>query len=137
MPRAVLDPNVLVSALITPRGASAGLISELRAGGFELVTSRGLLSELERVLMREKFRRYVTVEEVGAYVRLVRQEGEVVDDPPTAAGASEDPGDDYLIALAGAAGAHVLVSGDRHLLSLGDRFPVLSPREFLDSLAGS
>jgi predicted nucleic acid-binding protein len=44
---------------------------------------------------------------------------------------SEDPGDDYLIALAAAERA-VLVSGDKHLLALADRIPVYSPREFID-----
>ena len=37
VPRAVLDTNVPVSALITPAGASATLLVELRAGAFELV----------------------------------------------------------------------------------------------------
>ena len=35
MPRAVLDPNVLISALISPAGPSARLLLELRAGAFD------------------------------------------------------------------------------------------------------
>jgi len=46
---------------------------------------------------------------------------------------SRDPGDDYLVALAAAARA-TLVSGDAHLLELRDAIPVLSPREFPDTL---
>ena len=64
MPRAVLDPNVLVSALISPAGPSARLLLELRAGSFELVISPNLLGELAEVLGRERFRRYVDVAEV-------------------------------------------------------------------------
>ncbi|HUP69036.1 MAG TPA: hypothetical protein VM142_04385 [Acidimicrobiales bacterium] len=43
---------------------------------------------------------------------------------------SADPKDDYLIALASASQA-VIVSGDRHLLDLGDDLPVYSPAAFL------
>ena len=43
-----------------------------------------------------------------------------------------DPGDDYLVALARAAGAHVIVTGDRHLLDLeGLRPPAIEPGAFL------
>ncbi len=52
-------------------------------------------------------------------------------------GLTADPDDDYLVALARAAGADYLVSGDRHLLELTDpEPPVLTPREFLALLEG-
>jgi putative PIN family toxin of toxin-antitoxin system len=135
VPRAVLDPNVLVSALITPAGASAQLLVELRAGAFELVVSPLLLTELSGVLRREKFRRYVTEAEVDAFVELVRAASILVDDPdPSSDPIGVDPGDEYLIALARAARVDALVSGDPHLSRLRPAIPVLSPREFLDSL---
>ena len=43
MPRAVLDTNVLVAALISGVGAPAGLLLALRIGAFELVVSLALL----------------------------------------------------------------------------------------------
>ncbi len=136
MPRAVLDPNVLVSALISPSGASAKLLVELRAGAFELVVSKLLLVELTDVLRREKFRRYVSEEEAGMFVELVRRNSTVLGDPaPTAVQLSEDPGDEYLIALARAARVDALVSGNSHLIRLRASIPVKTPREFLDSLA--
>ena len=48
---------------------------------------------------------------------------------------SEDPADDYLIALAAAERA-VLISGDRHLTVLAGRIPVRTPAEFLAELEG-
>ena len=136
MPRAVLDTNVLVSALISPGGASARLLLELRAGGFELILSPLLLAELREVLGRDKFRRYVTDEEVDAYVELIRREGVVHLDPqPSLEPMSADPDDEYLIDLARAAGADALVTGDAHLVDLRAIIPALTPAEFLETLA--
>ena len=137
MPRAVLDTNVLVSALISPGGSSAGLLLELRSGAFELVVSPTLLGELAEVLRRPKFRRYVTEAEADAYIDLILREAIVVDDPrPSATPISADPDDEYLVDLGRAAAADVLVSGDAHLLDLRGIVPVMAPAEFLASLAG-
>lgn len=135
MPRAVLDTNVLISALISPSGPSAALLLEFRAGAFELVASPTLLAELREVLGREKFRRYVTESEVASYVELIRHEATIVDDStPSARPFSPDPDDEYLVDLARAVAADALVSGDAHLLDLHDRLPVMSPAEFLATL---
>jgi putative PIN family toxin of toxin-antitoxin system len=81
VPRAVLDTNVLVSALITPDGASARLLLEFRAGAFELIVLRTLLTELRDVLGRPKFERCVSAPEVDAYVELIGRESILVEDP--------------------------------------------------------
>lgn len=137
MPRAVLDTNVLVSALISPGGPSAALVLELRDGAFELIASQALLAELREVLGREKFRRYATEAEAIAYVDLIRHEATILDDPaPGDRPLSADPDDEYLVDLARAAAADALVSGDAHLLDLRDRLPVMTPAEFLATLGG-
>jgi uncharacterized protein len=129
--RAVLDPGVLVSALIAPAGTPAKLIVAARGGHFDLIASSLLLEELESVLRRDKFRRYWKVERVAAYLQLLRGEAQIVADPeaPPPIRCS-DPKDDYLIALAHDQRA-MLVSGDRHLLDLAGTIPVFSPSEFL------
>jgi hypothetical protein len=135
VPRAVLDTNVLVSALITPLGASARLLVELRAGAFEVVVSPMLLAELRDVLARGKFRSYVTAAEADAYVELIRQESVVVDDHgPSAQSAVADPDDAYLVDLALAARVDALVSGDKRLLDLRSEVRVMTPAEFLTSI---
>ena len=135
MPRAVLDTNVLVSALITPAGASARLLVELRAGAFELVVSPALLAELREVLHRERFRRYVSVEDADAYVDAISRDAVVMDDPPAETGpVVGDPYDQFLVDLARVARVDALVSGDARVLALRGRLPVRSPAEFLESL---
>lgn len=136
MPRAVLDTNVLVSALITPHGASARLLVELRGGAFELIVSPMLLAELREVLLRPRFQRYVSPPEVDAYVELIRSLAIVRDDPEAPADPrSADPDDDFLVALAREARAGALVSGDAHLLALRPSVPAMSPAEFLATLS--
>jgi predicted nucleic acid-binding protein len=52
---------------------------------------------------------------------------------------TQDPDDDYLVALAAAAESDVLVSGDHHLTDLkrvGD-MRIVTPREFLDELGSN
>jgi len=106
-----------------------------------MVVNRQLLYELERVLLRRKFRRYVSFGEVVGYVTWLHERAETGHIPATELPRyTEDPDDDYLVALALAAGADYLVSGDQDLLDLGRISDgegriltrVLTPREFLE-----
>lgn len=131
MATAVLDPDVLVSALITPTGTPAKLLTAARGGSFELIVSRLLLAELELVLRRDKFRRYVDLDVVDEYIELLRGDAATAADPAEPPPIRcADPDDDYLIALAHSCGA-ALVSGDGGLLELAGRIPVFTPSEFL------
>lgn len=137
MRRAVLDPGVLVSALITPAGPPAKLLAEVSGGELELIAAPLLLDELEEVLGREKFRSYVDLGTVRDYLDLIRRDAVVVPDPEGSPPLrSADPDDDYLIALAYDNDA-VLVSGDRHLLDLAGEAPICSPAEFLAAAENS
>ena len=132
--RAVLDANVLVSALLSRQGSPAQLVERWLLGDFELVVSDLLLLEVERTFAASKLRDRVAVDVAGELVATLRDLAELVPDPTGSPPVhSRDPGDDYLVALAAAARA-TLVSGDTHLLELREAIPVLSPREFLDAL---
>jgi len=127
---------VLISGLISAKGAPRSLLWLWLEGSFELIVCPALLAELERVLARPKFRPYVTAAEVRAYLALLQRLSSIEPDPAVEAGLTLDPGDDYLVALVRAAGAHFLVSGDPHLTKLKQaKPPVLTPRAFLRRLA--
>lgn len=133
--RALFDANVLISGLLSRRGAPAQLLAKWLEGEFELVVTDRLLAELEATLVRPKLRRHFNEEDVRVFVELIRSLAEWIDDPDAALViSSRDPRDDYLIAAAATAHA-TLVSGDAHLLELEGSIPVLSPRAFLASLA--
>lgn len=132
--RAVLDTNVLVSAILTLPGPAAKVVRSWIGGAFELIVSPSLLQELQRVLAYPKIRKRLSAETALAYVSWLAALGTMTDDPEEPPPIhAPDPADDYLIALAGFAGAH-LVSGDKSLLSLSRRVPVLSVRRFLEML---
>ncbi len=133
--RALLDPNVLVSAAISPAGPPRQILTAWIDERFELIASPSLLDELADVLARPKFRRYITTAVATEFIDGLGTDATIVADPPELPGVSPDPDDDYLVALACGAGVDYLVSGDRHLLDLpGPDVSVLTPRQFLDLL---
>ena len=132
--RAVLDPNVVISGLISSAGAPAQVLAAIASGRIEAIVSPLLLAELERALAYPKLRRLLDEHDAQRAVAWLTDAARQVDDPASPPPVrSEDHGDDYLIALAASERA-ALVSGDRHLLALDDRIPVYSPRAFLDLL---
>lgn len=133
--RAVLDPNVVISGAISPRGAPADVLRSLARGEFELIASQALLAELERALAYPKLRPYISESDAADLLRWVADSASAVIDPESEPPVhSRDPDDDYLINLASAHRA-ALVSGDKHLLALEREIPVFSARAFLDLLA--
>jgi predicted nucleic acid-binding protein len=63
----------------------------------------------------------------------------MVDPPPLPAPVCRDPDDDKLLALARAAKADIIISGDQDLLTLGsfDDIPILNPADVLAKLTGA
>jgi putative PIN family toxin of toxin-antitoxin system len=133
--RAVLDPDVHISALLAPRGVPARVLRAWIDGAFELIASPLLLAELERALAYPKLRKRVPSEDAARFVEWLGRSATTIDDPDVAPPIrSPDVGDDYLLALAAAARA-ALVTGDGHLLSLDTDLPIYPPATFLTTIA--
>jgi len=133
--RVVVDPGVLVSAAIVPGGTARRVVEAWRDGRIEMIVSPALLAELKSVLSRDKFRRYLSQVEADQFVALLRREAELRADPPRAPRIAVDPKDDYLLALASATRADLLISGYAHLTGLTDvRPPVTTPARLVDLL---
>jgi len=134
--RVVVDPNVFISSRISDLGYPARITRAADEGRFELVLSEKLLGELSEVLMRPRFRRYATEEEIEDLLFGLREKGTFFEDVETERPVPDDPKDDYLVALTHASGADYLVSGDSHLTEAKSKVPVvvLTPRQFNELL---
>jgi len=135
--RVVVDPGVFISALIGPaESPPACVVDAWIDDRIEVLVSPELLAELRRVALRPKFRRWFDEARARELVGRIERHATVCVEPPSAAGATRDPADDYLVALARGEAAAMIVSGDRDLLEadLGD-VHVLRPAELLERLA--
>ena len=132
--RAVVDVNVLISAVLSASGSPAAVLRAGREGRFDIILSRLLLQELTRALAYPKLRQRISPNQATSLVNWLTNHGTLVEDPdrPAPVG-SRDPGDNYLLAVA-AEGRAYLVTGDQDLLVLGDDLPVLTPAQFLAQL---
>ncbi len=132
--RAVIDVNVLVSAVLSAKGPSAEILRASRDGQFELITSQMLLTELTRTLAYPRIHKRIPAEKAAAYINWIRDHGTLADDPVDSPPVgSRDPDDDYLLALAIDQRAY-LVTGDQDLLVLNARLPILTPAQFATQL---
>lgn len=137
--RAVVDTNVLVSALIKPEGTVGPVLLRLRLGHYTLLYAQPLLEELVDVLNRPRLRdKYgLSDEDIRTVLSLILLHGEeVVPQRPLAV--CRDPRDDKFLEVALAGQADVLVSGDEDLLALDpfEGLPIRPPRAFLEMLDG-
>jgi len=126
----VVDTNVFVS--IFQFGGRIGEILDLALqGAVELCTSQPLIEELRGVL-QEKF--HWSAERVDAATETLLRFCHLIETGEPLK-VCRDPDDDRVLECALAAGAKVIVSGDRDLLDLGAfrGTPIMSPRLFLDS----
>jgi putative PIN family toxin of toxin-antitoxin system len=67
----LLDTNVVISALFSPAGSAAQVVSRWEAAEFEVVVSPTLLEDLGRALQYPKVARYLKLspEEVSKFLR--------------------------------------------------------------------
>jgi len=133
-PRCVFDTNVLVSALLFDHSRPAqAFFAALHAG--EVLVSADAIVELNNVLGREKFARYVSEEERARFLHSLLREARLVEVREKVR-VCRDPKDDKFLELAVNGGADYIVSGDEDLLSLNPfrGIPILTPDKFLDAL---
>jgi len=127
--RIVLDTNVLVSGLAYPASVPGRIVGAWRQGALDVALSRYILDEMARVLPRLS-RVRLSESEIRDLVDAFMFLADIVDPEPTREAALRDPDDQPVLATFRAAQARYLVTGDKDLLVLADRYPIVTPGEF-------
>ena len=115
--RIILDTNILLSALLSPMGAPAGILDAWERKVFTLAACEELIGELREVVSRPFFRARLRAGAGELLAAGIRDFSLFCRALPAGA-AAPDPKDTYLLALAEAGDAEYLVTGDKRLLSL-------------------
>jgi putative PIN family toxin of toxin-antitoxin system len=135
---AVLDTNVLVSALLNEVGSPGKVLKAAREGRFTAASSQPLVDELHRVLGRPHIRAAFrgNQERIDDLIALSRSAIAVTGEAELRV-VERDPADNRVIEAAVAARADFIVTGDQDLLSIGEYegIRIVSPARFLAHLA--
>ena len=139
MLRVVLDTHQFVSSVLVRQGLPAQVLDAWRRREFLLITSPLIIAEIRSTLSYPRIRRKypLTDEDVERLVTLLERDALVVPGETDATGAvPADPTDETVLAYAVEGQADWIVSGDRHLLDLGEYqdIPIVTAREFLERL---
>ncbi len=118
--RVVLDTNVLISGIIFPGGPPGKIIEKWINGDFTVILSPAVLEEYFAVLLRPKFRRLGTFQELYNLLSgLTELENSIMVYPQTTVDViKEDPADNKFLDCALEGKADIILSGDHHLLNL-------------------
>jgi putative PIN family toxin of toxin-antitoxin system len=112
----VVDTNIWVSALVSPRGMAAELVEQWRKGNFTLIVSEQQITELSDVLSRSKFsdKYHISEKQVTNIVAPIIEKAERV----TIRGnitCCRDLDDNMLIEAAVRGQAKYLITGDKDI----------------------
>jgi putative PIN family toxin of toxin-antitoxin system len=116
--RVVLDTNVLVSGLAYPASIPGYIVSSWRRGGLDVVLSRFILDEIANVLPRL------------SRIQLSSSEIRDLVDSLMFLATLRDPADQQVLGTLRASGADYLITGDKDLLVLASKYPIVTPATF-------
>jgi putative PIN family toxin of toxin-antitoxin system len=116
--RVILDTNIIISALLVANSKPAELIAMWRQGKFDLLMCNEQLDELRRVTQYPKIRERLSPPLAGRLINQIKELSVSVVNLPDI-NLSEDPSDNFLLAMAIEGSADYLITGDiSHLLHL-------------------
>ena len=129
----VIDTNVILSALLSHKSVARVSLNRARKAG-EILLSVDVIEELNDVLHRPAFDRYVDEEDRINFLMLLIKEGRMIEISERVH-ECRDPKDDKFLELAINGEADYILSGDKDLLVLHPfrEIPILSPREFIET----
>jgi len=138
--RVVLDTNVLLSGIAYPASVPGKIMAAWRHGSINVLLSSYILDELRRVLPRLEHRHRLTLAEIDDLVDVLSIQAEVIEPLPGIEPDLRDIDDQpvlgTLLAALKTSGADYLITGDKDLLALAERYPIIAPAKFWATHAG-
>ena len=130
----VCDTNVLVSGVLF-NSPPRRILEQIALGKIENAISLEILAEAKDVLIRLKFD--LSSIQVMGIIETFSETFTLVAPSERVKVIANDPDDDRILEAALAGKVDLIVSGDKHLLSLGswNKIKILSPVDFLEQLS--
>lgn len=138
--RVVLDTNVLLSGIAYPASVPGKIMAAWRHGSVDVLLSAYVLDELRRVLPRLVHRHGLTSAEIEDLVDILSIQAEVIEPLPCAEPDLRDVDDlpvlGTLLAALETSGVDYLITGDKDLLVMAERYPIVTPAKFWSTHVG-
>jgi uncharacterized protein len=139
MLRVVIDTNVILSGLLSRKGAPAELLNAWRERRFLLLSSSAIVAEVRAVMQYPRIHKkyHLSDEVIEQTITLLEHDALLVAGDANVAGSvPDDPKDEMFLTCAIDGQANIVVSGDHHLLDLRvfRDIPIITARQFLDQL---
>jgi uncharacterized protein len=127
--RVVLDTNVLVSGIAYPESVPGRIVRVWRQGGLDVVLSRYILDEMIRVLPRLP-RISLNADQIRDLADSFIFLADIVEPDSELDADLRDAADQQVLATLRVSGADYLITGDKDLLALAERYPIVTPAVF-------
>ena len=115
-------------------------MSAWRHGSIEVLLSAYLLDELRRVLPRLANRHGLTLVEIEDLVDALSIQAEIIEPAPCAEPdlryVDDLPVLGTLLSALETSGVDYLITGDKDLLAMAERYPIVAPTKFWETHAG-
>jgi len=136
--RVVLDANIYISSLISSQGNPATIINRWLSGEFDVLLSQPIIDEISRVTGYERLqKKYQKIRERRLeFIELISKQSIWSESTETLAIVKADESDNRYLEYAIAGGATYMVTGDEHLLSVGNYqgISIITPAVFVTLL---
>jgi len=138
MTRIVIDTNILVSAILTPKGNPAKILKLVLEGKFTLIISPAILEETRQVLryprlVKRMKKNKITMKEVYDFLEKMSKVAVITPGKLEIDAIPADPADNKILACGLEGEADYIISGDHHLtdLKIFQGIKIVAPSTFL------
>jgi putative PIN family toxin of toxin-antitoxin system len=136
--KVVLDANIYVSSLINTQGNPKQIAERWEQNQFDVLVSASIIDEIGRVLRYPRIVKRHRQDEgaIQRFLELLSSQAVMVEPTVMLDAIKEDESDNRYLECAAEGKARYIISGDKHLLELGEYrgIVILSPAAFMTLL---